>query len=205
MRALLALSQPYRTTLLLRYFDGLSLNEIAQRLDVPVGTVGTHIHRGLAQLRSRLEQEKGGRDRWRLALLPLVGFPQPALIPAIGVAAVTAKKSFAIATAVIVAILLMFGLWQMRDGSDGTDRTDAHVAEGAVGSTIEQEASGLPEPIDFALVNRDRNLHGVVVDRSGAPIAGASIETFWFPWRRAMLRFRPGADGPELGPRTTSA
>ena len=205
MRALMGMAQPYRTTLLLRYFDGLSLKAIAQRLDVPVATVGTHIHRGLAQLRRRLDREKGGRDRWRLALLPLVGLPQPTLVPALGAVAVTTKKTFAVATAVVIAILMMLGLWHMRAGSAGNDRSTARASQEAAPAEVAHEESGLPAPIDFALINRDRDLHGVVVGRSGAPVAGASIETFWFPWRRAMMRFRPGAEGPELGPRTTSA
>lgn len=40
----------------LRYFEHLSLREIAEILQIPLGTVGTRIYRGLDQLRVALEQ-----------------------------------------------------------------------------------------------------------------------------------------------------
>lgn len=39
----------------LRYFEGFSLAEIAQLLDVPLGTVCTKIHRGLKAIQDRLK------------------------------------------------------------------------------------------------------------------------------------------------------
>jgi RNA polymerase sigma-70 factor (ECF subfamily) len=45
----------YREALLLRFQEDLSLQEISQVTGVPVPTVSTRIHRGLARLRSRWE------------------------------------------------------------------------------------------------------------------------------------------------------
>jgi RNA polymerase sigma-70 factor (ECF subfamily) len=56
--ALLALDEPYRGTLLQRYFEDLSPTAIAARTDVPVATVKTRLQRGLARLRETL----GGAD-----------------------------------------------------------------------------------------------------------------------------------------------
>ena len=50
------LREPYRQALYLRYFDGLSPSQIAERLEVPVKTVKSRLHRGLQQMRERLEQ-----------------------------------------------------------------------------------------------------------------------------------------------------
>jgi RNA polymerase sigma factor (sigma-70 family) len=69
--AVLELDEPYRTTLLLRFFEELPPREIAQRLDRPVNTVRTHLERGLAKLRSELDAEYGDRETWGFALLPL--------------------------------------------------------------------------------------------------------------------------------------
>lgn len=69
--AVLELDEPYRTTLLLRFFEELPPREIAQRLERPVNTVRTHTERGLAKLRSELDAEYGDRETWGFALLPL--------------------------------------------------------------------------------------------------------------------------------------
>ena len=54
-RAVAALDEPYREVVALRFFGERSLAEIAQATDRPLGTVKTHLHRGLARLRTALE------------------------------------------------------------------------------------------------------------------------------------------------------
>lgn len=46
-----ALPDTHREVLLMRFVDGLSLDEIAQSLQIPLGTVKSRIHNGLEQLR----------------------------------------------------------------------------------------------------------------------------------------------------------
>ncbi len=50
----LALREPYRSTLLLRYLDELSAETIAQRQGVPASTVRNRLRRGLVEVRRRL-------------------------------------------------------------------------------------------------------------------------------------------------------
>ena len=50
------LSEPIRTTLKMVLFEGISYQETAKRLGIPVGTVGTRVLRGRRQLRRRLQQ-----------------------------------------------------------------------------------------------------------------------------------------------------
>src|SRR5262249_2802899 len=52
--ALCRLTVEYRTTLLLRFYNDLSLSEIAGVLHIPVGTVKSRLSTGLRQLRSAL-------------------------------------------------------------------------------------------------------------------------------------------------------
>jgi RNA polymerase sigma-70 factor (ECF subfamily) len=57
--AVLALSEPYRSTVLLHYFEGLSSAEIARRLQIPDGTVRRRLKFALDELRAHFER----RDR----------------------------------------------------------------------------------------------------------------------------------------------
>jgi RNA polymerase sigma-70 factor (ECF subfamily) len=56
--AVAALPEPYREVVALRFFGEASLDEIARLTERPLGTVKTHLHRGLARLRARLEVEE---------------------------------------------------------------------------------------------------------------------------------------------------
>lgn len=53
--ALARLDEPYREVVALRFFGDLSLGEIAEQTGRPLGTVKTHLHRGLLRLRASLE------------------------------------------------------------------------------------------------------------------------------------------------------
>ncbi|MEM7309843.1 MAG: sigma-70 family RNA polymerase sigma factor [Planctomycetota bacterium] len=52
--ATLNLHEPYRTTLVLRFYEGLGVSDIARRLDVPVETVRTRVKRGLQRVREQV-------------------------------------------------------------------------------------------------------------------------------------------------------
>jgi len=72
----LGLEEPFRTTLLLRYYEDLSAADVARRLGVPAGTVRWRIKHALDELRPALDRAHGGsRERWHALLLPLPGRP----------------------------------------------------------------------------------------------------------------------------------
>jgi RNA polymerase sigma-70 factor (ECF subfamily) len=54
-QAVAALPEPYREVVTLRFFGELSLDEIARQTDRPLGTVKTHLHRGLLRLRATVD------------------------------------------------------------------------------------------------------------------------------------------------------
>ena len=56
--AVARLDEPYREVVALRFFAERSLLEIAEATDRPLGTVKTHLHRGLARLRKALEDHE---------------------------------------------------------------------------------------------------------------------------------------------------
>jgi RNA polymerase sigma factor (sigma-70 family) len=57
-RALGALTVDQRAVVVLRYWLDLSLEQIAERLGWPLGTVKSRLHYGLAALRERLERDE---------------------------------------------------------------------------------------------------------------------------------------------------
>ena len=54
-RALARLSEAKRVTLLMAEVEGLSCDEIAQALEIPIGTVWTRLHAARRELRQALE------------------------------------------------------------------------------------------------------------------------------------------------------
>lgn len=59
IRAVLALPEPFRAAVLLRYYEELPPREIAARIGVPVETVRSRLRRGIERLRARLAPEEG--------------------------------------------------------------------------------------------------------------------------------------------------
>ncbi|HEX8476515.1 MAG TPA: sigma-70 family RNA polymerase sigma factor [Pyrinomonadaceae bacterium] len=65
-RALDAIPEEQRRTLLLAYFEGLTQTEIAERLKQPLGTVKTRMRAGMIKLRELLGKRRGGSARMNL-------------------------------------------------------------------------------------------------------------------------------------------
>jgi hypothetical protein len=70
-----ALEEPYRSAILLRYYEGREPARIAESLGVPAGTVRWRVSEGIARLRAALRERTGDDRRWRLVLLPLIAEP----------------------------------------------------------------------------------------------------------------------------------
>jgi RNA polymerase sigma-70 factor (ECF subfamily) len=72
-----ALEEPYRQTLLLHFYEGLTSTQIEQLHGVPAGTVRWRLKQALDRLRQQLDQQhEGRRNDWRRMLVPLVPLPQ---------------------------------------------------------------------------------------------------------------------------------
>jgi RNA polymerase sigma-70 factor (ECF subfamily) len=96
MELLEQLDEPYRTTLVLRFYDELSAAEIGRRAGIPAGTVRARLKRGLDLLRARLDDGEGGRARWLSALTPLL--PPSPHSSAIGATTMTTFAASALLT-----------------------------------------------------------------------------------------------------------
>lgn len=162
-----ALDEPYRTTVLLRYAEDLSSQEIAERLDIAPSTVRVRLHRALAQLREGIEGQMGERRAWTI----LGGFL------AKGVAVKTGGKGILLA---ILALLLLLGggtAWKIfgaRSGENVAGGDDVPASRGA-GARPGVAREGAALPAWFGAPNRaERRIAGVVTFQN-EPFAGARV------------------------------
>jgi RNA polymerase sigma-70 factor (ECF subfamily) len=66
-----ALVEPYRQTVVLAYFDGLSSREIGERQNLPAGTVRGRLKTALELLREALDERLGGHGAWVASIATL--------------------------------------------------------------------------------------------------------------------------------------
>ena len=78
--AVLALSEPYRSTVILHYFDHLDVPEVARRNGITESAVRSRLSRAVQELRHSMRREHG--ERWALVLTPLAPLAPATLVPA---------------------------------------------------------------------------------------------------------------------------
>ena len=80
---LVALDEPLRSVMILRFAEELPPREVARRLRIPVETVRTRVKRGLEELRARLDREpRKGNGVWCLALVKGLKIGPPSVVGA---------------------------------------------------------------------------------------------------------------------------
>lgn len=189
--AVLALAEPYRGTILLRYFEELPPRGVAARMGVPVETVRTRTRRAVELLRARLDARHGG-DR-RAFCAALAAWAGPRHGEGVGAAtggAIVGTKAVAAGVGVAVLGLAAWLLWP-RDRAppapDGAHReTATAVADGAgprAPLPAPRRASADPAadttttaaPAAAASKSPPLVIGGRVVHTDGKPVAGAEV------------------------------
>src|SRR5262245_44357319 len=80
VEAVLALEEPYKTTVVLRFLEGLPPRAVGREMGVPAETVRTRVRRALERLRLALDASHGGdRRAWCVGLAGLAR--EAALVP----------------------------------------------------------------------------------------------------------------------------
>jgi len=187
--ALESLDEPYRTTLVLRYYDDLSSAEIARRSKLPASTVRARVARGLELLRLRLDDHEGDRRIWMQALLPLAGGERlPSLPPSAAALSFLAVMKVALSALVLSAAVLV--AWNLARGPrpdaslpriELAAREDSSASNGpaAAGRTLPAQREVLAPPVlgTEEVAGRSANatlaVEGRAVLRSGQPLATA--------------------------------
>ncbi len=131
------LPKKYREALMLRFYAGLTLKQVAAALEIPEGTAATRVRKGKKLLRKELEA-KGytpvgvtASFGWLLAG-PVGSVPAVPAVAQLGAAGAGASTGSALLAALIASLLLTAGGWWWVFGGGGTpDVSKAPVAEQA--------------------------------------------------------------------------
>lgn len=204
--ALVALDEPFRQAVVLRYLDGRQAVDIARSLGVPAGTVRWRIKTGLDRLRAALDRDQP-RARWQRALVPLA--------PVGAVAGATMKAKTSLSLLVLLVLLLGGGALAVSRLGRGRAPAPAAATEGAatVGDGAPRAWPGLrlpgggdeptaPDPLPGqgrALIERvaadAAGFRGRVINWStGDGVADAEL-TFGRGGSDAVVTVRSGPDG----------
>lgn len=185
--AVLCLDEPYRGTILLRFFEDLPPREIAARMGVPVATVHTRIQRGCARLRTRLDRGFGDRRAWCAALLPL---PQVAATLTSFELLLMNGKAIALGTTLVVgASALWFGPGWLSPPATPLEpdapavalqgppvHRAATAADGRDAAAATRTAvANAPAPVAASPTSTSRRLEGRVVDGDGRPVPNVQV------------------------------
>ena len=118
-RMVLSLEEPYRTTVLERYYRGLNSSEIARRQGIAPGTVRWRLSRALDDLRTRLDDESGGdRAAWSLLLIrfaPTDSTALPTGSTILGWTTMTIQAKLALSAVLLACLLLAARFWLTRE------------------------------------------------------------------------------------------
>ncbi len=160
VEAVLELDEPYRTVVLLRFYEGLTPRAIAARLGVPVATVRTRTARAVARLRMRLDDRfDGDRGAWLALVLPppLAAIPPkytqappvaavPLSIPIAGGVLLNAKLAVAVAVVLALTALVLF----RTSGMEPSSPPDMVVAGAPIGVAPNTPPSSQLRDVDTA-------------------------------------------------------
>ncbi len=188
LAAVHALAEPYRSAIWQRYYEGRSPREIAAACGEPVKTVKTRLHRGLRQLRERLDAQHGSRSAWATVAAPLLVPGNPLA----GVLVMSTATKFGVAAAIAIALCAPFW-WAANAGAptvapvpglaepatvvaSTATRTEAPAREAVAGDVAVAPADPLPAasgPVGDGPPTSP--LAGIVLDLAGRPVAGIDL------------------------------
>jgi len=187
--AVLALDEPYRTTVLLRFFEELPQREIARRMHTTTVTVNSRLTRALAKLRERLS--RGGHGTWLRILVPLLREPR---VPALALGAL-AMKVVTVSVVVAASIVAGIALWNWKGERSpaseaqplATEQAPQGTLEGTLRRDSQVEPSAAPQEERVAVAPEiarvvppsvapaARTVRGRVLDATGSPLSGIAL------------------------------
>ncbi|HEU4419273.1 MAG TPA: sigma-70 family RNA polymerase sigma factor, partial [Planctomycetota bacterium] len=200
--AVVALPEPYRTAVTLRFFDELPPRAIAKRLGLPAATVRQRVHRGLAMLRQQLDREfggeLGGRDGWRGAFAAVgLGKTTVSVLP--WLLPVLAMKKVVVGAALAAVVGVGWWSWPRSNALPVVSQVANAPASPAAARLASNATAANESKVDTVRTAaapppaRGETFVVRVVDEREQPIAGADVHR----WTAAgaTTKQRTGRDG----------
>ncbi|MFT7170857.1 MAG: RNA polymerase sigma-70 factor (ECF subfamily) [Paracoccaceae bacterium] len=175
----MALDEPYRSTLLLRYFEGLSTDEVARRQQITPAAARKRLSRATDKLRANLDAEHDGdRSAWTMALIPLIQTGPTAKVAA-GMSAWvllgnTAMSTKFVALLIAAALAILFTLTRGSAPDVPMDVNLSQTEEGAVTrveTSVERQEPSASTRLSVAATGP----YVVVLDHGGEPLVDALV------------------------------
>ncbi|QDV07225.1 ECF RNA polymerase sigma factor SigW [Planctomycetes bacterium Poly30] len=199
--AVMSLAEPFRTTVLLRYFEGCGPSEIAALENVPLATITSRLTRAHARLRAKLQDGDSTAGKGLLGLTPLLAPARgstsvslPTLASASLLITMSTPLKLAIASALVaLGVLLSFHdgnpepalpgettIVEAEAGPDGIALSDAmeiSVAGEAARVELNEAAEAVPEAVSDpgSPPVESPMLTGIVMRPDGTPAPGATV------------------------------
>lgn len=220
VEAVLDLDEPYRRTLLLRFFEGHSPTEIARDGGESASTIRTRLARGIAELRERLDEREGGRAQWMSGVALLARPPRRAAAATALLPTLVMWKTIPVLVAALAALSYLG--WRQLGGpaepratpgptpGSGIVAADGEPERADVASVVEDGArtpasapeahaeveapAPAPDPAPDAPA-----ILGRVLDPSGEPVAGAIVYEGSLAQVSMALRFPDNPRRPQVG------
>ena len=170
----LDLAEPFRSTLLLHYFEELSPSDIAARLGIPAATVRSRLKRGLDDLRAQLDGANDGKRRaWLAPVAALAARPTRHLPLAWkGLLIMKTKLAITATVALILSTLLFVGATVARRAHrNGPPTTAAKATAPLTGPRSLRAIRAWSDP--FAPARSA--IEGIVRGPDGKPLDGALV------------------------------
>ncbi len=186
----LELDEPFRTTVLLRYREGLRAEQIAEQQGIPAGTVRSRLKTGLDRLRRQLADDERRKLHALFAPLAMAARTTPA--PTLG-RLVMAKLTSKVAILIALVLVIVVGAWLVWPSSSPTPRDKHDVA--AESSAHEATRALIARPAMFVQVGVGaRRVHGRVMS-VGAPFPGAVVQLVHAETELVLAEVRSTGDG----------
>jgi RNA polymerase sigma-70 factor (ECF subfamily) len=221
----LELDEPFRTAVLLRYYEDLSPREIAERLHVPVKTVSSRLSRGLDRVRTNWKRIHGDDPRaWLGALLAIVRpsralpdtAPSATAVSALSAGAIVMSTKTLLTSAALLSCAALAILWARSPDADSRarqsarsveahqDRGDSLSAPALVAGTEAGASLRAPAAGAFHAENRTSgqdsllprmSIRGRVMSSRAQPLAGVEVVYRSESAPEGEVRAKSGVDG----------
>jgi RNA polymerase sigma factor (sigma-70 family) len=189
------LEEPYRSTIVLRFLEDLSIAAIAEKEGVATGTVGWRIHEGLKRLRHKLDKRSGGDCRpWLAAGVPTLQMrlPETTVAQAATTAqGITMTKAIITSIGVIAGGAVAVGIMQhsSQEDSSSLSPSSAVATSSSATPTSEQGGSSAHVPNQLNGTPKNSGVGNQAATLPSSPQNVASVE------ERRSYKMMSGAPG----------